>query len=149
MNRVVDGIGEGMRTAVHVCRGNWSKRDGVHLSGDYSPLIPAFEKMHVSQLVLEFATPRAGDIDVVGRALGDRELGLGVVNQRSDEIESTDAIIAKVERALDWFRPEQIFLNPDCGFGTFAHRCMSDERTAFSKMQRIAQAAKILRERHA
>jgi len=131
-----------------MCRGNWSKKDGVHLSGDYTPLVGAFEQMHVRQLVLEFATPRAGDIDVVGRALAGRELGLGVVNQRSDQVETVESIVEKVERALQYFSPAQIFMNPDCGFGTFAQRCMSDERTAVEKMRRIVQAARVLRERY-
>lgn len=148
INRVLEGIAGDMRIGVHVCRGNWSKRDNVHLSGDYTPLIKAFEQMQVRQFVLEFATSRAGEIDVVGRTLASHELGLGVVNQRSEQVESVEAIVEKVERALQYFRPAQIFMNPDCGFGTFAQRCMSDERTALEKMRRIVQAARVLRERY-
>jgi methionine synthase II (cobalamin-independent) len=144
---VIDGF-EGLRTGLHVCRGNWSRREDVLLSGDYEPLVPAFEAMKVRQLVLEYATPRAGDIEVVGRALADRELGLGVVNPRTSEPESVESIVAAAERALRWFRPEQLFLNPDCGFGCFANRCVNDERTATAKLSRMAAAARVLRERH-
>ena len=77
INRIVDGI-DGIRIGVHVCRGNWSKKDEVHLSGDYAPLVPALSKLNVQQFVLEFATPRAGDFAIVGEALNDREIGLGV-----------------------------------------------------------------------
>ena len=64
MNRIVEGI-EGVRVGVHVCRGNWSRQEEVLLSGDYAPLLDAFRAMKVDQFVLEFATPRAGEIDVV------------------------------------------------------------------------------------
>lgn len=139
---------EGVRTGVHVCRGNWSRREDVLLSGDYTRLLPAFTAMEVDQLVLEYATPRAGDVAVIGEALGDREIGLGVVNPRTAEPEDVDEIVGRVERALEWFAPERVFLNPDCGFGCFANRCVNDEQTATEKLGRIARAAAVLRERH-
>ncbi len=138
----------GIRTGLHVCRGNWSRAEEVLLSGDYEPLVPCFEKVDVKQFVLEYATPRAGDVDVVGRTLSDREIGLGVVNPRTAEIENVETIVRNAERALKYYRPEQIFLNPDCGFGCFANRCVNDEQSAALKMTNIAKAAQYLRERY-
>jgi 5-methyltetrahydropteroyltriglutamate--homocysteine methyltransferase len=46
---------------------------------------------------------------------------------------------------LKIFDPSKIFLNPDCGFGTFAERPMNDARVAFAKLQSISEAAKRLR----
>lgn len=119
------------------------------LEGDYEKLIPAFKKMNVDQFVLEFATPRAGDIAVVGKALSHKELGLGVINPRTDEIETVDFIVRKVEEALQYYQPEKIFLNTDCGFGCFAERCVNDEKNAFEKIRQMARAAEVLRERYA
>jgi methionine synthase II (cobalamin-independent) len=138
----------GVRTGLHVCRGNWSRSEEVLLSGDYEPLVPCFEKMGVKQFVLEYATPRAGDVDVVGKSLSDHEIGLGVVNPRSEEIEDVQTIVRNAERALEYFRPEQIFLNPDCGFGCFANRCVNDEQSAAGKIKNIVKAARYLREKH-
>lgn len=134
---------------MHVCRGNWSRSEEVLLSGDYSRLIPAFSEMRVDQLVLEYATPRAGDISVVGGALADREIGLGVVNPRTSEVEDPADIVARVESALRYFQPEQVFLNPDCGFGCFANRCVNNEETAVAKLSSMVAAARSLRERFA
>jgi len=44
--------------------------------------------------------------------LSKKEIGLGVVNPRTDEVESSELIISRVEQALEYYRPEQIFLNP-------------------------------------
>lgn len=148
MNRVVEGV-DGIRTGIHICRGNWSKKDSVHLAGDYKPLVPALSKMRVRQMVLEFATPRAGDFGIVGETLNDREIGLGVVNPKTEEIESIDYIVGKVETALKYYKPKDIFLSPDCGFGTFSDCCVSTEQTAAAKMKRLVEAAKIMRERYA
>jgi methionine synthase II (cobalamin-independent) len=143
----VSGV-DGIRTGIHVCRGNWSRREDVLLEGDYTPLVPAFAAMQVDQFVLEYATPRAGDVDVVGKALGHREIGLGVVNPRTDEPEPVEQIVARAERALKHFPPERMFLNPDCGFACFAHRGVNDEHTATEKLRHIAGAARILRDRY-
>jgi 5-methyltetrahydropteroyltriglutamate--homocysteine methyltransferase len=155
LNRVIEGVAgptaagsRRTRVGLHVCRGNWSRREDVLLSGDYAPLLPAFERMRVDQFVLEYSTPRAGDVEVVGRALQDREIGLGVVNPRTEEPEAVAEIAARVDRALRFFPPERIWLNPDCGFGCFAQRCVNDEATAAAKVRRIAEAAEILRRRH-
>lgn len=159
INRVIEGIGDiegGPRVGLHICRGNWSTREDVLLTGDYTPLLPALTKMRVRQFVLEYATPRAGEIRVVGEALSGnvpgtdvpRELGLGVVNPRTVTVETPEEIVAKTELALAHYRPEQLFLNTDCGFGCFANRCVNVEEVAAAKIRSIAQAARILRERH-
>lgn len=148
INRVVAGV-EGIKTGVHVCRGNWSTKDEVHLSGDYQPLIPALSKLKIDQFVLEYATPRAGEFGIVGRTLNDREIGLGVVNPRIGVVETVDDIVTRAERALEYYRPENVYLHPDCGFGTFSACCVSDETTAKDKMKRIVEARNILRERYA
>ncbi len=159
INRVIEGIGDiggGPRVGLHICRGNWSTREEVLLTGDYTPLLPALTKMRVRQFVLEYATPRAGEIRVVGEALSGnvpgtdipRELGLGVVNPRTVTVETPEEIVAKAELALAHYRPEQLYLNTDCGFGCFANRCVNVEEVAAAKIRSIAQAARILRERH-
>ena len=146
INRITAGI-EGVRIGVHVCRGNWSKQEDVLLKGDYAKLIPALQPMQIDQFVLEYATPRAGDIEVVGSVLSDRELGLGVVNPRTDHIETPEEIMQKAERALDFYRPEQLFLNTDCGFGCFAGRSVNVEDVAYNKLCSIVSAAKMLRKK--
>src|SRR5687767_13915102 len=44
VNRVVAGV-QGTRTAVHICRGNWSRQEDVLLSGTYEPLLPHLGRM--------------------------------------------------------------------------------------------------------
>jgi 5-methyltetrahydropteroyltriglutamate--homocysteine methyltransferase len=147
MNEIVDGI-SGPRIGLHICRGNWSTREDVLLSGDYAPLLPALTAMNIDQFVLEYATPRAGDIAVVGQALNSKELGLGVVNPRTITAESPEEIVERAEKALAFYRPDQLWLNTDCGFGCFAHRCVNVESVAAAKTTNIVRAARILRERH-
>ncbi len=144
MNRTIQGI-SGVKLGVHVCRGNWSRKEDVLLKGNYGPLLPYLIEMKLDQLVLEFATPRAGELEVFKEYGDEKELGLGVVNPRSSEIEPPEVIEKRVREALKFFDSSKIFLNPDCGFGTFAERPMNDARVAFAKLQSISEAAKRLR----
>ncbi len=144
INSIVEGV-EGIRVGVHVCRGNWSRKEDVLLEGDYEPLVPTMIGMDIDQLVLEFATPRAGDLKVFKHHSKARELGLGVVNPRSDEIETPEFIVDRVKEALEYFEPEQIYLNPDCGFGTFADRPLNPADIAANKLRAIVTAAEQLR----
>jgi 5-methyltetrahydropteroyltriglutamate--homocysteine methyltransferase len=144
MNAIVQGV-EGIETGVHVCRGNFTRNESGLLTGSYEPMIPYLLLMQLDQLVLEYATPRAGDLEIWERYPKAREIGLGVVNPRSDEVESVDEVVAKVKAALPHFEPEQIYLNPDCGFGTFAERPMNSFDVAAKKLAVIGEAARELR----
>ncbi len=55
---MIEGV-DGVRIGLHVCRGNWSRKEEVLLTGDYERLLPAFTQIKVKQFVLEYATPRA------------------------------------------------------------------------------------------
>ncbi|RKU10153.1 vitamin-B12 independent methionine synthase [Candidatus Poribacteria bacterium] len=145
LNRVVEGIDGEMKTALHVCRGNWSQEEDVLLRGSYDFLIPYFSRMDVDQFVLEYATERAGSIDALGDLPPDKEIGLGVTDPRTTEVESVDFVLDKVRALLNHRKPEQIYLNPDCGFGTFADRPVNTTKIAAQKLQVIHHAAEILR----
>ena len=140
LNRVVEGV-TGSRVGVHVCRGNWSRDETTLLSGSYEPLAPCLG-LQVAQLVLEYATERAGRLV---RFQG-KEIGLGVANPRNDVVESSEEIQRAVRDALDVYAPEQIFLNPDCGFATFSNRPMNGADVAESKLRALVEAAGAMRQ---
>ncbi|MBI4476245.1 MAG: cobalamin-independent methionine synthase II family protein [Acidobacteria bacterium] len=140
INRVLSGVTGAVR-ALHICRGNWSPDESRLLSGDYAPLAPYLERLEVDQLVLEYATERAGDL----HTFGDKALGLGVVNPRTPDIETPEAIAASVRRALKLYPPDRLWLNPDCGFGTFSRSPVAAPEVAKAKLRAMAAAARAVR----
>lgn len=138
-------------SCLHVCRGNWSKNESTLLSGPYTPLLPLFEAVSPDILALEFSTPRAGELASLlqNTSIADNcILGLGVINPRSDEIETPEFIIQKAESALQWVKPERLWLNPDCGFATFANRPVSTEAVIKQKLIALDKAKTYLREKY-
>jgi len=144
MNETTAGV-DGVRFGVHVCRGNWSRKEEVLLKGNYGPMLPYLMQMKVQQLVLEFATPRAGELEVFKEYESEKEIGFGVVNPRTDDVETPAQIAARVRELAKFYDPGKIFLNPDCGFGTFAERNVNTAEIAAKKMAAISEAAHQLR----
>jgi 5-methyltetrahydropteroyltriglutamate--homocysteine methyltransferase len=68
-----------------------------------------------------------------------------ILNPRSDTVETPEQIVTKVEAALRTVPAERVFLNPDCGFGTFSARPVNDAAIAERKLAAMAEAARRLR----
>lgn len=139
---------KGILVSLHVCRGNWSRDESILLTGPYTPLLPLFEETLPNILTLEFSTPRAGEISSLFSSDLIREnciLGLGVMNPRTDEIESLEEIISRVKEVMKFIPKERIWLNPDCGFATFANRPVSTMDVIDKKLARLNEAKNSLR----
>lgn len=143
INNVLQGF-EGPIFGLHICRGNWSQNESILLSGDYHPLAKYLNQLNVDQLVLEYATERAGDVV----PFKNKSLGLGVVNPRKEILEDPQEIHQSVQNALKHFKPENIFINPDCGFATFSNSPVNSREIAKKKLQIMVNVAKELRIEH-
>ncbi len=146
INQVVDGAPL-ERTAIHICRGNWTRDESAALSGDYRPLVPTLKALKVGNYLLELCTPRAGEIEALKELPRDRRIGIGLVNPKTEIVESLDEIVAKAKKAANLFGADRIFLNPDCGFATFADNPVCSSRLAEAKLSTLARAAEILKAR--
>lgn len=138
-------------SVMHVCRGNWTCDESVLLEGAYDKLSKFFDSLDVDMLALEFSTPRAGEISQLFKNNDLNKkimLGLGCVNPRIPRVETVDEIVGKVEKALEFLPPEKIWLNPDCGFATFAKRPLNPYNIIEEKLSNMVKASHILREKY-
>jgi 5-methyltetrahydropteroyltriglutamate--homocysteine methyltransferase len=138
-----------VRTAVHICRGNWTKDESACLSGNYLPLMETLRALDVGTFFLELCTPRAGELEVLKALPEDRRIGVGVANQKLDRVESVEEIVAKLEAAVTVFGKQRILVNPDCGFATFADNPVTSAKVAETKLFNMVRAASKMRERYA
>jgi 5-methyltetrahydropteroyltriglutamate--homocysteine methyltransferase len=67
---------------------------------------------------------------------------VGCLDLSNPEIESAVVVAARVKRALEHIRPEQVILAPDCG--TKYLPC----KTAHGKLRAMVEAAQILRQQY-
>lgn len=128
------------RVALHICRGNWTRDESAALRGDYASLLDFLKAVRVGTLFLELCTPRAGEMELLRALPEDRRVGVGVVNQKHDRIESVEEIVVRARHAIDLFGRERVLLTPDCGFATFADNPVASAAVAEAKLKAIAQA---------
>jgi len=139
LNRVIAGAPR-QRTAIHICRGNWSRNEAVALSGDYRPLLPTLCELNVGHYFLEMCTPRAGELACLSDLPHDRRIGIGSVNQKLDRVESVEEIVERAEAAIQLLGAERLMLTPDCGFATFADNPLASSAIAEQKLRALSAA---------
>ena len=148
--RLLDEVVRGLpreRLALHVCRGNWTRDERAALAGDYRPLLPVLADVKVGTLFLELCTPRAGELDVLADLPRDVRVGVGVVDQKQERVETAAEVVARAERAIALFGHDRVLLTPDCGFATFADTPIAPAGVAEAKLRTIADAVVMLRGR--
>lgn len=148
VNSCVDGI-SGIKTSVHICRGNWPAEEKYLSYGGYDKMLPEILDMKVDQLVLEMATTRAGSFEVFNQYSFDHEIGLGVIDVKSPRVESREEIVRRAEAALKIIDPGKLWLNPDCGFASGRPWPVVDRQTSFRKLNMLSLAAEDLRRKYA
>jgi 5-methyltetrahydropteroyltriglutamate--homocysteine methyltransferase len=132
MDLAIEALGivtKGLRakTITHICY------------GDFQTIGPKLHRLPVDQIDLEFANR---GFELLGFFKGRRfpkEIGLGLVDVHSHRIEPVEEAAANLARALRVFRPEQVYVDPDCGLKT------RTPEEATGKLRVVVEAARQVR----
>ena len=116
------------KTITHICY------------GDFDTIGPKLRQLPVDQIDLEFANRDFELLDFFKGKRFPKEIGLGVVDVHSHQIESTDEVVANLKKALKVFKPEQIYVDPDCGLKT------RSPEEAIDKLRVVVEATQRVRE---
>ncbi|MGB9857559.1 MAG: methionine synthase [Dictyoglomaceae bacterium] len=110
--------------------------------GDFRPIWTEVLKFPVHQFDLEF-TNNSDKLYPLIEKYGFPEnkfVGLGVVDVHSHRVESVEEIKTRIKEALKYFKPQQLFIDPDCGLKT---RTWEEAK---AKMENIVKAVSEIRE---
>jgi len=133
LNELIGSLGRA-RVGLHVCGGN-PRRKRVYFTR-YTDLAPAFRKARIDEVVLEHCTLSYNLMDLWKLWDFRGDLALGVIDQRSDTIETPEVIRERVKPALEYFPPERLLLTSECGFG---HVPLDITRAKLSVLTRTAE----------
>ena len=125
-NHALSGIrGE---KSLHLCFGNYGGQSIQ--KGYWKDLMPFLNKLNVDHLVLEFARRGYDELDAFKELKPETKLGVGVVDIKDNEVESTDVIAKRIENAVKVLGIERIkWVHPDCGFWMLP-RSVADRKMA-------------------
>ena len=136
MNQASAGLG--VKIGLHVCCGNAYRKRAY--TTRYDDLADAFRAAKVDQVCLEHCT-LSYDMMTLWQVWDFKgEFAVGVIDQRSDEIESAEVIARRATPALDHFPPERLLLTSECGF---QHVPLDITR---NKLRALVAGARYLRE---
>jgi 5-methyltetrahydropteroyltriglutamate--homocysteine methyltransferase len=115
LNELIETLPPSVRVGLHVCGGN-PRRKRVYFT-KYTDLACAFRKVRIDEVLLEHCTLSYDLMQLWDVWDFNGDLGLGVIDQRSDEIETVEVIARRIEPALKRFSRERLILTSECGFG--------------------------------
>jgi len=131
----VDGVSANI--TLHVCYGN--RYGKPSFEGSYRYLFPAILGAKVQAVSLEFARRGEEDLQLFKEYDVPFQLGLGVIDVKSQEVESPALVADRIRRALDVVPAEKLVINPDCG-------CVRLPReVAFNKLAAMVEGTRLVR----
>lgn len=134
-NATVQGVNA--KLAMHICFGNHHGRPLVKRT--FRKLFPAVLDSKADQYVLEFANREMAEIDLWKEVGSQKELGAGLVDQKSFYVETPEDIAERIRIALKYVPEEKLWINPDCGFNP------TPRWIALPKLKAMVAGAKIVR----
>jgi len=104
LGRAVEGVKA--KTITHICY------------GDFDVIYPALLDLPVDMIDLEMANSRYDLLDRFRQHRFTKEIGYGVLDVHSHRIETKEEIKQGILRGLEILKPEQMYIDPDCGLKT-------------------------------
>jgi 5-methyltetrahydropteroyltriglutamate--homocysteine methyltransferase len=132
LNRALEGVTG--KTAVHICFGYAAI---IHARPNGYNFLPELASCSCQQISIETAQSNL-DCSVL-QSLPGKQIMVGCLNLEDPAIESPVVVASRIKRALQYIKPEQVILAPDCGM-KYLPREVAD-----GKLRAMTEAAKILR----
>jgi 5-methyltetrahydropteroyltriglutamate--homocysteine methyltransferase len=127
--------GVNAHVTLHVCYGN--RYGKPSFEGSYQFLFPAILGVKVQAVSMEFA--RRGEDDLKLFKDVPFQVAIGVIDVKTNEVESSAFVADRIRRGLDVIGPERLIITPDCGLV----RLPRD--VAFSKLSAMVDGTRAIR----
>jgi 5-methyltetrahydropteroyltriglutamate--homocysteine methyltransferase len=138
--RAVNALVQGVDATVslHICYGN--RYGKPSWEGSYRYLFPAILEANVQLVSFEFARRGDDDLQLFKEFQAPFKVGIGVVDVKTQDVESPGFVADRIRRALEVIPAERIVVNPDCG-------CVHLPRdVAFNKLCAMVEGTRLVRE---
>jgi 5-methyltetrahydropteroyltriglutamate--homocysteine methyltransferase len=112
LNRAAEGLNA--KIGLHVCGGN-PHRKRVYFTR-YDDLAEGFSAVRIDQVSLEYCTLDYNMLTLWDKWNFKGEFAVGVIDQRSDEMEPPDLVAKRTRPVLEYFEPDRLLLASECGF---------------------------------
>jgi 5-methyltetrahydropteroyltriglutamate--homocysteine methyltransferase len=119
INAIIADRPADLAVTVHTCRGNhhslWMAKGGYEAVAEQ-----VFSTLDADGLFLEFDTERAGGFEPLRYIPKDKRIVLGLISSKLPELEDSDDLKRKIDRAAKFVPIEDLCIGPQCGFASTA-----------------------------
>ncbi|MFQ5955295.1 MAG: cobalamin-independent methionine synthase II family protein [Kiloniellales bacterium] len=116
-NQLMQGVGDDVTFAFHLCRGNQASR--WLAEGGYDAIArPIFQLIAAERLMLEYDDARSGGFEPLSEVPDDKTVVLGLVTTKRPDLESVDDLAHRIEEASRHLPLDRLAISPQCGFST-------------------------------
>ncbi|ACP46069.1 5-methyltetrahydropteroyltriglutamate--homocysteine S-methyltransferase [Sulfolobus islandicus Y.G.57.14] len=126
VNEAVKGVNA--KLVMHICY------------GEYSFVAPYLNELKVDQINFAFKIYNYKPLELLKRYGFDKELGAGVIDVHNRRIETSEEVANDIRKILEYFTPEKLWINPDCGLKLLSRKI------AYQKLVSMVEGTKVVRE---
>jgi 5-methyltetrahydropteroyltriglutamate--homocysteine methyltransferase len=141
LNSVADA--PGVTFGIHMCRGN---NAGMWMaSGGYESISKqVFRRArNYGIFLLEYDSPRAGSFEPLADLPPDKRAVLGLVSTKTDQLESAEELLTRIDEAARFFPRDQMALSTQCGFASIASGNPIRPETQPAKLNLVVETARL------
>jgi 5-methyltetrahydropteroyltriglutamate--homocysteine methyltransferase len=139
--RVIENVPAGVRTGLHLCRGNHKSR--WIFTGPLDPYAERlFNDLPYDAFLIEWEdTERTGDFSALRYVPKGPTVVLGIMSSKKPRIETVDELVRGVDAAANLLDVGQLALSPQCGFASTYHGNEVTEDVQWRKLEVLVEAA--------
>ncbi|RFU84405.1 methionine synthase [Streptomyces triticagri] len=127
----------GVSVSLHLCKGNFRSMWAAQGGYDWLAERVFAGTPHVDTYLLEFDDERSGGFAPLAALPADKNVVLGLVSTKRDELEPLDTLLSRVDEAAHHVDRARIGVSPQCGFASVA--------AGANRITPTMQAAKLFR----
>lgn len=137
---VLEGLPEGVTTALHLCRGNY--RSSWLLAGSLMPVAERLFELPYDAFLVEWDDlGRDGGFEPLRLVPPGRIVVMGIVSSKTAVLESEEELLRRMDEAAGFLPLDQLAISPQCGFASVVDGNELDEETQWRKLELVARVA--------
>lgn len=138
---LADAIPEGVRRALHVCRGNHRSR--WLFQGSLEPVAERLFDLPFDSFLVEWEdVDREGGYEPIRFLPQGKVVVMGLVSSKTARLETEDEVMRRLDEAAKFTDPDGLALSTQCGFASTWHGNEIDAETMWRKLGLVAGVAR-------
>lgn len=139
---VIAKVPKGVRTGIHVCRGNNQSR--YVAEGSLEPVAEALFSLPYDSFLIEWEDKqRMGGYEPLAAVPpGDSVVVLGIVSSKLATLEKSEDLLRELDQAAAYLEPARLALSPQCGFASTLKGNLVTEEDQWRKLELVVETAR-------